>query len=203
MDNARANIRSIVIDKAVVAGNKDVIVFLNLNNDEAGKCLEMAIKFDHILLVEYLLANFNLALENSNVMAALHNKNTEMVTLLCANGYSIDCSLADLVISNCGVVMFKILFSENLKSFNRQSAISKACSHGKLDILQYIESQYNEDVSVALFYGALHNKLDIVVYVSKTNLKYATEAYLIAILKNYGDITNHLKSLVSHEVANL
>jgi hypothetical protein len=80
--------------------------------------------------------------------------------------------------------------------------MSLACLCGKLDILQFIESQSNADISEALFHGAIHNKLDIVEYVSQSSSTYATEAYLVAAQKGHVDIVNHSKSFVSDEVIN-
>jgi hypothetical protein len=202
MNPTQVKLRKIIIANAISSGSLGVIKFLGIDKDEASSSLAMAVHSNQTSIVEYLLTNFNITVASHVALVACQNNNIEIVMLLRNNGCPVPCIFADVVVMYCDLVMFKALFSEELHVDNRSAVIATACSCGKLDILQFIESQHSADIGEALVHGALHNQIDIVKYVSQSSSTYATEAYLIAAQQGHVDIVNHLKSFVSDEVIN-
>jgi hypothetical protein len=202
MDHTKVKLREILVANAISSGNLGVIKFLGIDEDEANRCFTSAVESNRTSVVEYLLLNFKIKVGIYNALVACRNSNIEILMLLRDNGCPVTCGFVSIVIPQCDLVMFKALFPEELHVDNHAEAIATACSCGKLDILQFIESHSNADISEALFHGAINNKLDIVEYVSQSSSTYAPEAYLVAAQKGHVDIVNHLKSFVSDEVIN-
>jgi ankyrin repeat protein len=229
MSDRTKQVNQEIVKHAIQSGNVSVLSFLNIDETEAQCCLLKSVEADQIVITQYLLENFKIAIDDYALIAAVANNNAEMVELLCDNGcviraqnfgamrlaikhnniaivtyfkkLGIPFDNITYTIKHADLALVRLLFDEGTDL--DPAALRVACECNKLNVLIYLVSYHELAIGDTLFHAASNNRIDIVEFVLGIDTAYADDAFIIATQKGYTEIVKVIEPFVSEMAKSL